>query len=264
MVSPVYDPQVFNSLAIVLKCVDYGDHDRILTLFTREKGKLSALAKNAKKSVKRFSGALELFYVIDLAIRQNSRMAYLMEASVVEAFENIRWDILKIAYASYWVETVVRFLEEGTCQEGIFNLLYHCLAGLNAGLRSPDEWSIYYHLKFLEMTGHAPELSRCLICGSDLDHMEGVRVGFDIAAGGLTCDRCRRFDRSMGLAKGTVKQLLWFQHSNPENASVIRFSPYAIEEGLNFLESFLTHHLENELRSLKFLRKTRERHSHLS
>lgn len=253
------DAHVYNTPAIVLRRMDYGDHDCILTLLTEEKGKVSVLAKNAKKSVKRFSGTLELFYILDLVIRENPRMSYLMETSVSEAFENIRWDILKTAYASYWAETVVQFMEEGIKQAGLYSLLTHCLSGLNSDKRPPEEWSIYFHLKFLELTGHSPELSHCLSCGTVLDKIQSVRIRFDIKTGGIVCNRCGTMDRVLAFSKGTIKQLLWFQQSDSDKASVVRFSRQALGEGLDFLETFLAYHLEKDLRSLQFLKKIRFR-----
>lgn len=253
------DAHVYNAQAIVLRRTDYGDHDYILTLLTREKGKISVLAKNAKKSVKRFAGTLELFYHLDLVIRESPRMAYLMETSVNEAFENIRWDIVKTAYASYWTETVVQFMEEGIRQEGMFSLLSHCLSGLDSSSRPAEEWSIYFHLKFLELTGHSPELSHCLSCGMVLDSIPSIRIRFDIKTGGISCERCQTMDRVLSLTKGTIKQLLWFQMSDPEKAAVVRFSRQALGEGLGFLETFLAYHLEKDLRSLQFLNKIRFR-----
>ncbi|MBU1169248.1 MAG: DNA repair protein RecO [Proteobacteria bacterium] len=252
------DTLIYNTSAIVLRRMDYGDHDSILTLLTREKGKISVMAKNAKKSVKRFSGTLELFYVIELVIRENLRMAYMMEASVEEAFETIRSDILKTAYASYWAETVIQFMEEGVRQEGVYSLLVHSLMGLDLSLRPAEEWSIYFQLKFLELSGHAPELSHCQVCETDVDEIDHIRIRFDIKQGGLVCNHCGgpspfRID----LSKGTIKQLIWFQKSEPGKASMVRFSKQALNEGLGFLEVFLAFHLEKELRSLKFLKKIR-------
>lgn len=252
------ETQLYRTPAIVLRRVDYGDHDYILTLLTRTKGKVSVMAKNAKKSVKRFSGVLELFYVLDLVIRENPRMAYVMEASVEEAFEMIRSDILKTAYASYWAETVIQFMEEGVRQEGVYGLLVHSLAGLDAGIRPPEEWSIYFQLKFLELSGHAPELSHCMECRTDIDSIDHVTIRFDIKQGGLVCNRCGSHSPfRIGLSKGTIKQLIWFQKSEPAKASMVRFSKQGLIEGLHFLETFLAFHLEKELRSLKFLNKVR-------
>lgn len=259
MRSPREDSLLYRTPAIVLRKVDVGDHDLMLTLLTLERGKLSVMAKNARKSVKRFSGVLELFYLLDVVIRENTRTAYAMEASVEDPFESIRSDVVRLAYASYWAEAVIRFMEEGVRQEGVFHLLAHSLGGLDAGIRPPEEGSIFFHLKFMALTGHAPELSHCLTCPMDLDHSDQQRWRFDIRQGGLVCDRCDGGGPLRAvLSKGTLKQLLWFQKSEPEKARVVRFSRQALAEGLGFLETFLAFHLDKELRSLKFLNKLRD------
>ena len=252
------DCLIYNTEAIVIRRVDYGDHDYILTCLTRHKGKLTVMAKNAKKSVKRFSGVLELFYALDLVIRENHHMAYLQEAALAEPFEGIRQDILKTAYASYFAETLIRFLEEGVRDEGIYDLLHHVLGGLSSGDRSPEELSVYFQLKFLALSGHNPELCACIVCKKDLDSMDHVRILFDIRQGGILCNACgKKSPERTELTKGTLKQLIWFRETEPGQASVIRFSRQTLHESLRFLERFLAFHLEKELMSLKFLNKVR-------
>jgi DNA repair protein RecO (recombination protein O) len=249
---------IYNTEAIVIRKMDYGEHDLILTLLTRHKGKLTVMAKNAMKSVKRFSGLLELFYALDIVILENSRMAYIQEASLAEPFEGISRDILKTAYASYLAETVNRFLEEGARDEGIYDLLFHALGDLSTGRRTPEEASLFFQIKFLGLTGHTPELSFCLSCRKDLDDMDQVRVFFDIEKGGILCRTCGRATRSgLELTKGALKQLAWFSETEAGKASVIRFSKPALLESLRFVERFLPHHLEKELLSLKFLNTIR-------
>jgi DNA repair protein RecO (recombination protein O) len=255
---PSDDALIYNTEAIVIRRVDYGDHDVILTVLTRHKGKLSVMAKNARKSVKRFSGILELFYALDMVVRENSRMAYLQEAALIEPFENIRQDILKTAYASYFSEIVNRFLEEGTKDEGVYDLLFHTLADLDSGERTPEETSLFFQLKFLGLTGHNPELAVCLVCKKDLDSMDQVRVLFDIGQGGILCKTCgRKTPVTLELSKGMLKQMIWYGETEPGKTSVIRFSRQTLMESLRFLERFLPFHLEKELMSLKFLNTIR-------
>ncbi|GAB6096354.1 DNA repair protein RecO [Desulfatiferula olefinivorans] len=259
MTSHREDGLLYRTPAIVLRKVEVGDHDMMLTLLTRERGKISVMAKNARKSVKRFSGVLELFYLLDVVIRENNRTAYAVEASVENPFEAIRSDVMRLAYAGYWAEAVIRFMEEKVRQDGLFSLMVLSLGGLDAGMRPPEEWSIFFHLKFLALTGHTPELSHCLACRMDLDRSGLQRWRFDIRQGGLICDRCAN-DGALRvvLSKGTLKQLLWFQQSEPEKARVVRFSRQALSEGLSFLETFLAFHLDKDLSSLKFLNKLRD------
>ncbi len=256
---PPDDALIYNTRALVIRKTDYGDHDQILTLMTQNRGKLSVMAKNARKSVKRFSGILELFYALDVVIRENSRMAHLQEASLSEPFENIRKDILKTAYASYFSEIVNRFLEEGTRDEGVFDLLFHTFSDLDSGQRTCEETSLFFQLKFLGLTGHKPELSACIACKKTLDHMDHVRVLFDVGEGGIFCRRCNRgTGKTLMLTKGALKQMIWFEETQPGKASVIRFSRKTLLESLAFLERFLPFHLEKELMSLKFLNTIRK------
>lgn len=255
---PADDSLIYNTEALVIRRVDYGDHDVILTVLTHHKGKLTVMGKNARKSVKRFSGLLELFYALDLVVRENSRMAYLQEASLSEPFDGIRQDILKTAYASYFSEIVNRFLEEGTRDHGVYDLLYHTFSELSRGERPPEETSLFFQLKFLKLTGHSPELSSCLVCKKKLDDMEHTRVLFDIGQGGILCHGCgKKTSVTLLLTKGALKQLVWFGETEPGKSSVIRFSKQALMESLHFVERFLPFHLEKELMSLKFLNTIR-------
>ena len=112
--------------AIVLRRVEYGDYDLIVTLFTPDQGKMAVIAKSAKKSVKRFPGILELFASLEVVISRGRRkggLAMLQEASLKSAFFHIRESILKTAYASYWSELLNLWLEEGQPQPALYRLL---------------------------------------------------------------------------------------------------------------------------------------------
>jgi DNA repair protein RecO (recombination protein O) len=117
---------------------------------------------------------------------------------------------------------------------------------------------VLFHLRFLELSGHAPELAFCLVCKKALDEIGHVRFLFDIRQGGLICPDCGKPSLlRIPLAKGTLKQLLWFQKTEPGKTSVMRFSRRSLSESLEFLERFLGYHLEKELGSLKFLNRIR-------
>ena len=104
---------VFATPAILLRRIDYGDFDVIITFFTLNKGKLSLIAKAAKKSTRRFAGILELFSVLDLVVGtgRGKGLPILQEAALIKPFEGIRADFKKTAYASYWAELIYSWLE---------------------------------------------------------------------------------------------------------------------------------------------------------
>lgn len=251
---------LYNAQSIVLRRIEFGDYDYIITLLTRNKGKISVIAKNAKKSVKRFSGNLELFYGLDTVIRDNRRSLLLQEATIDNPHEAIRANILKTAYASYWAEIIVQWLEDGIEQEGVYELMKYVLEGLCSDNNTPEELSIMFQLKFLDIAGFSPFLTRCQVCENGLDQIEDVKFFFDIKKGGLLCSRCGGNSLSdISLVKGTIKQLIWLQESGLDRWSMMRLSKQAVEEGTVFFETFLPFHLEKELRSLKFLKRIRVR-----
>lgn len=244
--------------AILLRKVEYGDHDVVLTFLTPEEGKVSAFAKNAKKSVKRFSGVLELFTLLEIVIRQGKGLPYLEEASILSPYESIRTDYLKLAYAGYWAEVTIQWLEEGVPQESLFTLFEAALSALHDARRSPGSVSILFQLLFLEMAGFAPSLTQCAGCGAPFESPSKERVLFDLDRGGVVCSQCRGQARHrMAISVGALKQLRWVLDEGLEGAFRVRFSPVAEREALTLLERFLPRHLGREPKSLSFLSNIR-------
>ena len=250
---------IYSSTAIILRRIEYGDYDYILTFITPYHGKVSVIAKNAKKSVKRFTGSLELFYRLNVVIREGRTVSFLEEVYIEETFSNIRSDIMKTAYASYWSEIIVQWIEEGTPQKQVYDLLEFALSELNKGQRTPEEISIIFQMKFLQITGFLPELTKCGKCDCDIEAIKDIRMIFDVRDGWLLCSRCKQYVvEGVPLSKGTLKKLLWMCNNEIDKTLRIKFTDHANAEALRFLETFLPYHLEKEVRSLSFLRKMRK------
>ena len=253
----------FSSTAILIRRIDHGDFDLILTFLTRDCGKVSSIAKYAKKSKKRFAGVLELFYVLDIVCEQGrGKLPILKEASVRHPFIAIRGSIEKTAYASYWAQLVYQWLEEGQKDERMFRLVGKSLRMLDEQAHSPETISILFQMKFLSLSGINPNLDHCGRCGKTLDDMPGFRLAFDLSGGGLVCDACVRGEgRRFSLSKGVVKQLKWIGEKPADKAFRIRFSEEAQRESLEFLETFVPYHLGVRPKSLAFLKNLRAEQS---
>jgi DNA repair protein RecO (recombination protein O) len=108
------------------------------------------------------------------------------------------------------------------------------------------------------MAGFGPNLTKCVTCGRGIENIEPDKIVIDIKAGGLVCRKCRPLSqRGIELSKGTIKQLLWVAGGDLAKAERIRFTPRALQEGLDFLEVFVPYHLGKAPRSLTFLKKIR-------
>ena len=250
----------FTTPGILLRRVEYGDYDLILTFFSLENGKLTLIAKSAKRSVKRFGGILEVYSALELTCRpaRGRGLPLLEEAALISPLTGIRVDVRKTAYAGYWTELIDLWMEAEAPHREIYHLLEHALAALDDGQVAAEELSIRFQMRFMALSGFQPELSGCSDCGTALDHIVDRQVRFDLKKGGLVCSRCgqTRTD-SVYLSKGTLKQLLWTGKEDFSKARRVRFTSQGVREGLNFLEAFVPYHLEKNLRSLKFLRQVR-------
>ena len=251
---------VFSTPAILLRRLDYGDFDVIITFFSLERGKLSLIAKSAKKSTKRFAGVLELFSELQILAGsgRGKGLPVLQEAVLKQPFGTIRTDYKKTAYASYWSELIYNWIEERFKQVGLYYLFEHVLYELDAGETAPPVLNILFQMRFLTLSGHRPNLGHCSMCGLALEDIKNDTIAVNLQRGGILCGDCNRStDTRMSLAKGTIKQLLWVESGKLAKTTRIKFTKPALAESTNFLEQFVCYHLGKEPRSLKFLRQIR-------
>ncbi len=248
--------------AILLRRIEFGDYDLIVTLFTQVQGKTSAIAKSAKKSVKRFPGVLEPFSLIDVVLTQGKGkgMPVLKEAALEEPYFKIREDILKTAYASYWAELIYLWMADGEPHEEIYRLTTHVLSELDRGEICVEMLSILFQMRFLSLAGFRPNFDHCHTCKTGLDQIQSASVTADLANGGIICPACGGLSGSrQRLSKGTLKQLIWTDNADLDRAARVRFTPTAVVEGLTFLESFVPYHIGKSPKSLKVLRAVRKK-----
>lgn len=246
----------FNTRAIILRRVAFGDFDLVVTLLTLTHGKIAVMAKAAKKSVKRFAGVLEPFAPIQAVCFRGKGMPLLQEASVEQPLVNVRSDVGKTAYASFWTEIVDIHLEENHRQPDLHRLLFFVLTGLDDSRISARMWSVLFMMRFLNLAGLAPRLDRCVYCETDVAQASELR--FDPTRGGIVCERCRSGTAGrIRLTKGTIKQLLWIEKKTLAQATRTRFNPRALDEALTMLETFVSYHLARTPKSLKFLKEIR-------
>ncbi|MEW6671491.1 MAG: DNA repair protein RecO [Thermodesulfobacteriota bacterium] len=250
----------FSTPAIMLRRTDFGDYDLILTFLSLSRGKISVIAKSAKKSTKRFAGVLELFSAVEIVCREpRSRgLPVLEEATLRQPFAAIRADIYKTAYASYWAELVQGWTEESEKQVPLYRLLEYALGQLDRGKVSEAALSILFQIRFMRLCGLSPNLVNCSNCRVEIEQTRLNDFAVDLPKGGILCDRCAAgAPRRLFLSKGTIKQLVWAEGGNIARAGRIRFTPQALKESQLFLEDFVPFHLGKKPRSLAFLQKLR-------
>ncbi len=247
--------------AIVLQRRQYGDFDLIVTVLSSDQGKRTLIAKSAKKSAKRFPGILEPFNHLQIAFRETRRkgMPILEEATLHRPSVNLRSDFLKTAYASYWVESINIWLEEGRVQSEIYHLLEFVLDTLESGEMDAAMLSVLFQMRFIGHEGLHPVLEHCSCCHSDISGMAQNQFCVDLGQGGVVCQQCPSGARGghLHLSKGTLKQLQWIAKGDLSKALRIRFSPRTLAEASKFLEAFVPYHIGKKPKSLRVLQEMR-------
>jgi DNA repair protein RecO (recombination protein O) len=234
--------------AVVLSVSDLGESDRLVTCFTLEHGKLKGVARGAKRSVKRFGGALEPFARLRLQLTHREGLSGLSGADIITLHTGIRSDLVKIGSAGYACELTERLTLEGQQNQRLFRLLATYLQHLQKSPWDPSDRR-FFTINLLKVTGYQPPLEQCASCGVEL---ASANRFCHSSGGGILCDRCGSSGRP--ISSRTVTLLRRTMQTG--HFGVIRFTSEELEETDELLESALTPHLDRPLKSLAFLRET--------
>ena len=233
--------------ALVLGVMDYREADRIVTLFTLEHGKLKGVARGAKRSIRRFGGALEPFARLTAHLVPTGGLARLDGADVVTIHPRIRADLLKIGYAGYACEAVDLLLPEGLPNPRLFRLLASYLERLDAAPPVPSDRR-FFEINLLNILGYRPNLEECASCGTVLSAAPGGHAGPD---GAILCGRCGRGGRPV--SAGTLARLVTALRTG--RFGVVKFTAAELAEAGCIVDPAIALHVSRPLKSLDFLRE---------
>ena len=246
------EPHSYRVEAVVLRHSNWGEADRLLGLFTREKGKLRAIAKGARKIRSRKAGHLEPFTRVALMLARARDLPIVTQAETLDAYLPLREDLEKTGYAAYVIELLDRFTYEEGENQPLYKLLVETLSHL---VSSPSAWLPvrYYEVQLLDLLGFRPELSNCTNCHEEIQPQDQF---FSAETGGVLCPRCG--EGRPGARPVSMEALKYFRHfqrSAYPQASRARPSPAIQAELEALLQYYLTYLLERGLNSPAFIRE---------
>jgi len=242
--------------AVVLRHSNYGEADRLLTLYTRQLGKLRVIAKGARKIASRKAGHIEPFTHVKMQLAKGRDMFLLTQADTVDAYLPLREDLILTSQASYVMELLDRFTyENDTENASTFRLLTDTLARLAS---KDDAWLVirYYEMRLLDYMGFRPQLFECANCGNEIKAEDQF---FSFSAGGVICPRCGHgLPNVRNISVDMLKYLRHFQRSSYAEASRARPSLEVQQEAEVLMQGYFTYLLERELNTPGFLKKIKE------
>lgn len=247
------DFRSFRALAVVLRHTDWGEADRLLTLYTRDQGIVRALAKGARKVTSRKAGHLQPFTHITVQLAKGRDLLIVTQVETVNAFLPLHDDLVKTGYAAYVVELLLRFsYEEEGADPSIFRLLVDTLDRIE---KEEDAWMAtrYYEVRLLDAVGFRPQLFECVNCGREIMAEDQF---FSFTSGGVICPRCGEgIPNLTKISLEALKYLRHFQRSSYKEASRARPGPDIQKEAEMLMQGYFTHLLERTLNTPGFIRK---------
>ncbi len=243
---------------IILRHQRWGEADRLLTVFTREMGKVRVVAKGARKTQSRKAGHLEPFMQTALMLAQGHDWWIVTQAETVNAFFPLRGDLQKTGYAAYIIELMDKF----TFEDGANTVLYRLAVETLQRLEAEDPFFVvihYFEMRLLDALGFRPQLFQCVICESEI---EAVDQYFSVLQGGVVCPRCsHKSEDARKVSMGALKYLRHFQRSGYKSTLAAKPDAKIEQEVEGIMQWYLTFLLERNINAQAFIREVRKGNS---
>ena len=235
----------------MLKTIDFGETDRILTLLTRHFGKVSVVAKGIRKPTSRLAGHAEPLTHATYQLARGRNLDVLTGAESRALYRALREDLNGIAAGWYIAELADRFSLEKSPSAPLFDLVESALRHL-AGGHAPALVCRWFDLHLLDRTGFRPELGRCVQCATPATETTNAWI---VDAGGLVCATCApgELHGPRALSVRALKSLRYLLVSNFEGASLLRVDEILAAELERHLRTFLQMVLDRDINASRLI-----------
>jgi DNA repair protein RecO (recombination protein O) len=239
--------------ALVLRTIDFSETSLVVTLFTREFGKIGALAKGARRPKNPFESALDVLTLCRIVFlhKTSEALDLVTEAKLVRRFRPTRRSLAGL-YAGYYVaELLGELTDENDPHPELFDLADETLAALASGEAVPRR-TVRFELGALRFLGHHPSLDQCAECGAAVE-MAG-RVAFGALDGGVLCPKCRAGKRQVvGVSAGTLRTMAQLADLEGQSWRRMEIDPRTLGELRGVMNHYLVHLLGRRPRMHEYL-----------
>ncbi len=183
--------QNFTTNAINLKSYPLSETDKIILMYSKEKGLIRGVAKGSKKQKSKLGGRMDMLVANKLMLFKGKNLNTIAQAEALNTFYKIRIDMDKLLYSMYCAEIILNFgVENDPSSEEIFNLFYNCLNQISECSTKTQLLLcvVRFQLKMTNILGYCLELSNCCVCNSEINEAE---LYFSLKGGGVVCKNCK-------------------------------------------------------------------------
>ncbi|NLI69675.1 MAG: DNA repair protein RecO [Firmicutes bacterium] len=242
--------KLFKTEAAVLRTRELGEADRLVTLLSRERGKINAVARGARKIKSKLAAGVDLFTHGNYMLYQGKTLATVTQQEILETFAHLKEDPAAYAHALYFSELVDKVLVEEARSRKVLGLLIDAWRVLKED-RDFFLLARAFEIKLLSAVGYHPHFTACAGCNAE------EKGYFSPGMGGLVCRSCAGKDlQARSFSGGAEKLVKYFMDHSFEEIGVVRGSPSQKSEIRDFTMGMIGYYLEvGECKSLKYIRR---------
>lgn len=244
----------FRAEVVVLRHRDQGEADRMLTVYSRQRGKIRALAKGVRKVRSRKGGHVEPFTRVKLQLAKGKNWYIVTQAEAIETYPALRENLEAVGYASYIVELLDKFTYEEEENSAVYRLVINTLARLARG-DDPQAVVRYYEMRLLDLLGFRPELKNCVVTDDEIkpeDQYFSAKLG-----GAVSPAHGKSLVGAIPVSMQALKYMRHFQRSAYREAARAKVTDEISQELEILMQHYITYLLERALNTPKFLRRVR-------
>lgn len=242
---------ILKTEALVLKTWRFGETSKILSLFTKDYGKIKAIAKGAMDPKSKFKGALETLSHIRIVFyeKKTRDLQLLSEADLLDGHIHLLGNFARTTLALSGAELVDKAVLQGEPMPLVFALLVEFLHAMDTGRGFLEAYFWFFESRFIEIMGYKPTWERCLACGNTFGNAGGF---FQPENGGLLCYSCGVKKGGLRIEGETIEILYWLQKAKWEELGLLNPSLRQKAEIRKMFDIYFRTHIEH-LRGLKAL-----------
>jgi DNA repair protein RecO (recombination protein O) len=236
----------------VLRTIRFGEADRVLHLYTADRGRVGAVAKGIRKTRSRFGGRLEPLSHVELLLHQGTgELQTITGVQLVRSHQAARDDFYRLSMGLIGAEAMLRLFTEQERNERAFTALTRFLDVLDeaphaAERAALDPLALAFQLKLLWLSGYLPHLTSCAECGAE----DVTLVGYSPRAGGAVCRACANQSAALGLGPDGVAGIEALLANPLADAAALGLSERATRDALSVITSSYEYHGNFRLKTL--------------
>ena len=234
---------------MVIRRARLREADRVITFFTLELGKVSAIAKSVRKARSSLAGHLETLTCTNITLARGKSLDTIIGSQTLSPYLSIRNSLERTAYAFYFTELVYHFTSEEQPNRPLFGLLTETLELLGDCV-NPELLARYFELNLLKNVGYKPELRRCTSCGTEL---KAVTNYYSSPSGGVLCPDCANTLAAHPVSVSGLKVMRFLSENKFDAASRLKLAPELNREIGAIIRGYLHFLLEKGIKSAAWL-----------